>query len=459
MCGRCEEGYAPPVYSYSLACVECSDYNYNWLKYAAAAFLPLTGFYILVVVFRISVTSEAMSAYVLVSQIIAAPVHLRLLAVERGSIQLPELFFKVFSSVNMLWNLDIFRSLYTPVCLHPNMSMLQGLALEYVTAVYPLLLIFITYFLVNLHDRFRVIVKLWAPFYRCFARLRTEWDIRSSLIEAFGTFILLSYVKILNVSFDILTPTVLYDVHGNRMPSLYLYYDGTYEYFGRNHMPYALLALFMFLVFNVLPLALLCVYPCQCFQRCLNLCRLQRHKLNTFIDTFVGCYRTEPRDCRYFAAFYLVLRIINLALFSITTSPLYYPLGGIVFIIAAILVAAARPYKFSTTFIDIDVILFALLSAMSFGMLSFGYVALLDPDRVIKKWYRYAAIVLLFPPLYGGGLLIYRLLPKRFLLKLKTLARHCKCNRHGRNSETVELLPDRLEHSDRYSPCIHVPMN
>ena len=459
MCGRCEEGYAPPVYSYNLSCVECSDYNYNWLKYAAAAFLPLTAFYILVVIFRISVTSEAMSAYVLVSQIIAAPVHLRLLAVEKGSIQLPELFFKVFSSVNMLWNLDIFRSLYTPICLHPNMSMLQALALEYVPAVYPLLLIFITYFLVNLHDRFRVIVRLWAPFYRCFARLRTEWDIRSSLIEAFGTFILLSYVKILNVSFDILTPTALYDVHGNRMPSLYLYYDGTYEYFGRNHMPYAFLALFMFLVFNVLPLALLCVYPCQCFQRCLNLCRLQRHKLNTFIDTFVGCYRTEPRDCRYFAALYLVLRIINLALFSITTSPLYYALGGIVFIIAAILVAAARPYKFSTTFIDIDVILFALLSAISFGMLSFGYVALLDPDRVIKKWYRYAVFLVFLPSLYGGGLVIYRILPKRILLKLKTLAQHCKCNRQGRNSESVELLPDRLEHSDRYSPCIHVPLN
>ena len=129
------------------------------------------------------------------------------------------------------------------------------------------------------------------------------------------------------------------------------------------------------------------------------------------------------------------------------------------FIIAAILVAVARPYKFSTSVIDIDVILFALLSATSFGMLSFGYVALLDPDLVIKKWYEYAAIVLLFPPLYVGGLLIYRLLPKRILLKLKTLAQHCKCNRRGRNSDPVELLPDRLEHSDRYSPCIHVPLN
>ena len=458
MCGHCEEGYAPPVYSYSLACVECSDYKYNWLKYAAAAFLPLTAFYVLVVIFRISVTSEAMSAYVLVSQIIAAPLHLRLLTITKGGTKWSNLFLRAFSSVYMLWNLDIFRSLYTPICLHPNMSMLQALALEYVTAVYPLLLIFITYFLVNLHDRFRIIVRLWAPFYRCFIRLRTEWDIRSSLIEAFGTFILLSYVKILNVSFDILTPTALYDVHGNRMKSLYLYYDGTYEYFGRNHMPYAFLALFMFLVLNVVPLALLIVYPCQCFQRCLNLCRLKRHILNTFIDTFVGCYRTEPRDCRYFAALYLVLRIINLALFSITTSPLYYPLSGFVFIIAAILVAAARPYKFSQCFINVDAIFFALLSTLCFGILSFGYIALLDPDRVSKKWYQYAAILLSFPPLYGGGLLVYRLFPKRILLKLKALVQHCKCNRQERNSDPVEL-PNRLEHSDRYSPCIHVTLN
>lgn len=92
-------------------------------------------------------------------------------------------------------------------------------------------------------------------------------------------------------------------------------------------------------------------------------------------------------------------------------------------------------------------------------MLSFGYIALLDPDHVSKKWYEYAAILLLFPPLYGGGLLIYRLFPKRILLKLKALVQHCRCNRQGRNSDPVELLPDRLEHSDRYSPRIHVTFN
>ena len=45
LCGACEDGYALPVYSYSLACVECSNYSKNWIKYILVAFLPLTLFF------------------------------------------------------------------------------------------------------------------------------------------------------------------------------------------------------------------------------------------------------------------------------------------------------------------------------------------------------------------------------------------------------------------------------
>ena len=44
MCGECVEGYGLPVYSYSLACVECSHYKYNWLKYIAVALITLYHF-------------------------------------------------------------------------------------------------------------------------------------------------------------------------------------------------------------------------------------------------------------------------------------------------------------------------------------------------------------------------------------------------------------------------------
>jgi hypothetical protein len=32
LCGRCVKGFAPPVYSYSLRCVNCTDYHLNWLN-------------------------------------------------------------------------------------------------------------------------------------------------------------------------------------------------------------------------------------------------------------------------------------------------------------------------------------------------------------------------------------------------------------------------------------------
>ena len=57
LCGECVDGYGVPVYSYSLACVECSHYKYNWLKYIAVAYIPLTLFYFLVILFRLSATS------------------------------------------------------------------------------------------------------------------------------------------------------------------------------------------------------------------------------------------------------------------------------------------------------------------------------------------------------------------------------------------------------------------
>ena len=136
--------------------------------------------------------------------------------------------------------------------------------------------------------------------------------------------------------------------------------------------------------------------------------------------------------------------------FSITTSPLYYPVGGFTFMVAAITVAIARPYKDSPYFIDIDVILFALVSTIWLSIPSFGYLAQLDPEYITRHvWYRYAYGLLLLPPIYGAGLLIYRLLPKRVLLKLKTIVQYCRCNRRTMNDSYLEVLPHRLEHAWR----------
>ena len=77
LCGQCRDGFSPPVYSYDLWCVKCSHTHYNWLKYILAAFLPLTVFFIIILSLRVTATSPQLNAFILISQILAAPANVR----------------------------------------------------------------------------------------------------------------------------------------------------------------------------------------------------------------------------------------------------------------------------------------------------------------------------------------------------------------------------------------------
>ena len=77
LCGECKPGYSPPVYSYDLKCTMCSDGQYNWIKYVAIAFVPLTVFLVLVLCCRISATSPQLNAFILFSQALSFPANVR----------------------------------------------------------------------------------------------------------------------------------------------------------------------------------------------------------------------------------------------------------------------------------------------------------------------------------------------------------------------------------------------
>ena len=149
LCGRCKSGFSPPVYSYDLRCVnstECSNNN-TWVKYIIVAFLPLTVFYIIVIIFRISATSPRMNGFVLACQFISSPLLLRAAILDHHLDPTNSLFVggMIYMSVTGIWNLDFFRMVYSPFCLNPHTSTLQVLALDYVVAIYPLVLIGLTY--------------------------------------------------------------------------------------------------------------------------------------------------------------------------------------------------------------------------------------------------------------------------------------------------------------------------
>ena len=51
----------------------------------------------------------------------------------------------------------------------------------------------------------------------CFARFRRRWDPKGSVINAFATFLLLSYSKLLVVSYSLLAVSVQYNNRGERV--------------------------------------------------------------------------------------------------------------------------------------------------------------------------------------------------------------------------------------------------
>ena len=244
-----------------------------------------------------------------------------------------------------------FRTLMPHICV--NINTLQALALDYTIAFYPLILLVVAYTMIQTHIfNFRVISVMCRPFHRCMKHFRIQLNVGTSIVEAFATFLLLSYVKLFNVSFDLLVPTKLYNVSGSSL-GLYLYYDATIEYFGEEHLPYGVLAVFVSLVFILFPLLFLLLYPMRCFQRCLGCCRVRWHALPIFIDAFQGCYKDGTdgsRDHRRFAAAFLLARILLFILFVLSQTALFYGAALFVFIPLVMTIVIVQPYKprFST---------------------------------------------------------------------------------------------------------------
>ena len=107
----------------------------------------------------------------------------------------------------------------------------------------------------------------------------------------------LSNIKILSTSSDILYPTQVFQLYPNHYNStLRLLYSPDVAYFGEEHLPYAILAIFMLCVFVLLPVTVLFLYPFQFFRKFLNTFPCRCYILHTVINSFQCCYKdgTEP---------------------------------------------------------------------------------------------------------------------------------------------------------------------
>ena len=165
------------------------------------------------------------------------------------------------------------------------------------------------------------------------------------------TFLVLSNVKLLSASWDLLAPVKVYQLNstGNLSYSWRVFYNASLPYFGEEHLPYGVLAIVVVLLFMLLPTLLLIIYPFRWFQKFLNLFPVRWYVLHTFMDSFQGCYKdgTQPgtRDCRWFASIFFILRVLMYLIGVLTFNDMFYPLVSLLVGIYIIALVTFEPFK------------------------------------------------------------------------------------------------------------------
>ena len=441
LCGQCLDGYTVPAYSYGFKCIRCDSELENWGLYIVFAFVPLTVFIVIILVFRLNVLSPKLNMFVIAAQTLSIPIMLRIIlygisyanSLEK-CIKIPVLPLLIFYGI---WNLDFCRVNVLPdICI--NVIALHILVLDYLIAIYPMLLMAVTYTIVELYGfGFRPLLYMWKPFHYFFARFRRQWGIQTTIMDAFVTFFFLSTTKLLSVSCDLLIGTRLFTNDG-KLYSRNLYYDPSIEYFGREHLPYALLAIGILTVFIAFPTSLLLFYQCKVYRKCLKKCHIKGEMLDEFVNNFQKYYKDGSNgtwDCRWFAGFLILFKSIGYVIYAVSLNDISFILFMMLSIVTAGLFLTVEPYTEEyEVFNTISPNLFLWL-ALVFASFVYKSNSRLSQTQ-LNDHYITATIFGLFPLVYIIVVIIHHLI-RRF-----------QGEKEG--DELTSSLPHRLLHSDQY---------
>ena len=252
-------------------------------------------------------------------------------------------------------------------------------------------------------------------------RIQKSWNVRTSVIDSFSTFFLLSYVKIMSVSADILIPTRIYQLGSNKS-TFGVYYTPSVQYFGHEHLPYAILALTLLALFVCIPTLTLILYPFQFFQKFLSLFPFNWYFLRAFVDSYQSCYKdgTEPGtfDCRWFSTVMLLFRPLLFIVFGSTKSMTFFVYAIIVLATYLITLINLQPFKTTASrYPSTDTIFYILISLC--------YVIILGKDVEDRDRTLYSSIAFFIllsstfiPIVYTVGFVGFWLVSKTKLIKV-----------------------------------------
>ena len=370
LCGTCANGTVVFVHSRTYKCGDMDLCNWGWAFFLLAEILPLTAIFLGVVFFRVKLTAGGVSGFIFFAQMYVYT-NTRLEALTKYTIPYKYTAFHHF--IYQLFNLDFAEFDSLSFCFSDKLKNLDVLILEYAVSLYCFALILLTILFTKFSRRFKM----------------AKWMVSSkhSIIEALSTLIIMVYSKCTFTTFSILWNQQLYSgIHPTiRVISL----QGDMEFFSTQHLPYAVTAIFVLVLFTIsLPLILL-LYPLSnkvisklglgemLVVRIISK-MLPLSKFLPFFDFFQGTFKNQYR---FFSGLYFIYRIMVLASVMNPIVSMSYLTVTLLVITMLVVHTLAWPYK-KNTHNAIDALLFANL-AIIFGLKVF--IVLLEDDNASNE--------------------------------------------------------------------------
>ena len=357
LCGKCINGTGPSIHSVGSQCVRCSAVNIVY--YLLLCYLPTTILFMIIMVFRISITSAPMAHYVLFCNSIV--LILKSLAghyanlLHTAAYKHAFIWGKFLLTLNAIWTLDVLYFVSPPLCVSVHIEEIYLPFLSTVATLYPFILLLLTYVGIELHARdCKPVVGLWRVFHRMYVRFRRTWDPNASVIQAFATLFFLSYMKFVSLMYEGLLISHVISME-NKVVATVTYVDPTVSIFSSQHWLLLSLSVFILIFIILPPSLLLIIFPTRLFKK-ISRCLKPRWiiSIQTFVDTFHGCCKDGSNGSRDYRAVsgYILIIWIFLPAVEITTRTLTYrsqflsSIGFIMFFTALTVVCALlRPYK------------------------------------------------------------------------------------------------------------------
>lgn len=389
-CGKCIDRHGPAVNSPTYECTKCTDPIGDTFKYISTVYLPLVVMFVVIILFNVRLTIGAANAFILYAQIISSTFSVD----ADGKIPLvlitgkhTDRLLKAYRIPYGIFNLEFIENLIPPLCVGTKLSTLAVIALDYIVALTPLLLIIIGAIVFRLassisdHCCKSVPPPTTQPPSRLSAFLaKRKRSLSEAMLPAFSAFLLLSYTKLALTPSYILSQVALVDNLGNEVHPKRAYFAGHLSVNDKNYLFYYVLpAIIVFATFVAIPPLLLLDYPLRMLEWCLSqvncLWRIYPvGKVHFFLDTFQGCFKNR---CRFFAGLYFVFRLVINLNYSFTQSWLeQFVIKEIACVLMIMLLSLCQPYnKQNNRFNRIDVLIFtnlAIVNGLSFYLYEYA---------------------------------------------------------------------------------------